>query len=127
MTKTIILVPLKEKDAKSVRRAFAKEMKKLPAQMRLTLTYDRGKEMAEHRLFTKQTGIKVYFAHPQSPWERGTNENTNGLIRRFFPKGTDFTKVTRKEIKAVQNSLNGRPRKSLGFLTPFEIFNKLLH
>lgn len=126
-TRTTILVPLKEKDALAVRKAFAKETKKLPAQMKLSLTYDRGKEMAEHELFTKETKIQVYFANPYSPWQRGTNENTNGLIRRYFPKGTDFNKITRKEIKRVQDSLNGRPRKVLEYFTPFEIFEKLLH
>lgn len=125
-TRTTILVPLKEKHAKAVRRAFARETKKLPDQMKLSLTYDRGKEMSEHQLFTKQTKIQVYFAHPQSPWERGTNENTNGLIRRYFPKGTDFNKIQRKEIKAVQDSLNGRPRKVLKYLTPFEAIESLL-
>ena len=125
-TRTTILVPLKEKDAKAVRKAFARETKHLPKQMKLSLTYDRGKEMAEHQLFTKQTKIQVYFAHPQSPWERGTNENTNGLIRQFFPKGTDFNKIKRKEIKAVQDLLNGRPRKTLGYLKPFEVFEELL-
>lgn len=126
-TRTTILVPLDQMyDAQEVRRAFAKETKKLPTQMKLTLTYDRGKEMSEHKLFTKQTKIKVYFAHPQSPWERGTNENTNGLIRQFFPKGTDFSKVSRKEIKRVQNILNGRPRKVLNWFTPFEVFDKIV-
>ncbi|MBI4067060.1 IS30 family transposase [Candidatus Gottesmanbacteria bacterium] len=125
-TRTTILVPLREKDAKAVRKAFAKETKKLPSQMKLSLTYDRGKEMSEHQLFTKQTKIQVYFAHPQSPWERGTNENTNGLIRRYFPKGTDFNKIQRKEIKEAQDSLNGRPRKVLKYLTPFEVFEDLL-
>jgi IS30 family transposase len=126
-TRTTILVPLKEKDAPAVRKAFAKETKHLPVQMKQSLTYDRGKEMAEHELFTKETKIQVYFADPYSPWQRGTNENTNGLIRRYFPKGTDFSKLTRKEIKAVQDSLNGRPRKILGYLTPFEVFGSLLH
>jgi len=114
-------------DAKVVRLAFAKEVKRLPRQMKLSLTYDRGKEMAEHELFTKQTKIQVYFAHPQSPWERGTNENTNGLIRQYFPKGTDFSRLSRKEIKAVQDQLNDRPRKVLGYLKPFEVFEDLLH
>lgn len=127
-TRTTILVPLDQMyDATVVRKAFAKETKKLPIQMKLSLTYDRGKEMSEHELFTKDTKIQVYFAHPNSPWERGTNENTNGLIRQFFPKGTDFSKIKRKEIKAVQELLNGRPRKVLNWLTPFEVFEDLLH
>jgi IS30 family transposase len=125
-TRTVILVPLKNKSAIEVRKAFAKEIKKLPKQMRLTLTYDQGREMAQHKLFTKETEMQVYFAHPKSPWERGTNENTNGLIRQFFPKGTDFTKVTRKEIKRVQDLLNGRPRRTLDYRTPFDVMNKLL-
>jgi IS30 family transposase len=125
-TRTVILVPLKSKKAPVVRRAFAREMRRLPKQMRLSLTYDQGREMAEHKLFTKQTRIKVYFAHPQSPWERGTNENTNGLIRQFFPKGTDFRTVSRKKIKYVQHLLNERPRKVLGWKTPCEAMQELL-
>jgi len=125
-TRTTILVPLKKKDAESVRKAFVREAKNLPRQMRLSMTYDRGKEMAEHKLFTKNTGMKVYFAHPYSAWERGTNENTNGLIRQFFPKGTDFKQVSRYQIKKVQDLLNGRPRKILEWQTPHEAFQKLL-
>lgn len=126
-TRTVILVPLVKKDAISVRKAFAREMKKLPAQMKLSLTYDQGKEMSEHRLFTKETKIKVYFAHPGSPWERGTNENTNGLIRQFFPKGTEFDKVSRYEIKKAQKMLNGRPRRALNYQKPYEVFNELIN
>jgi len=125
-TRTTILVPLKNKTAEEVRRAFARETKKLPAHMRLSMTYDQGNEMAEHKLFTKETQIQVYFAHPASPWERGTNENTNGNIRQFFPKGTDFSKISRREVKHVQHLLNGRPRKVLGYATPYEVFNPLL-
>jgi len=121
-TRTTILVPLKEKDAYAVRKAFAKETRKLPKHMKLSLTYDRGKEMAEHKLFTKETAIQVYFADPYAPWQRGTNENTNGLIRQYFPKGTDFAKIPRKEVKRVQDLLNGRPRKVLKWQTPFEAF-----
>jgi IS30 family transposase len=126
-TRTTIIVPLKTKDAASVRKAFAREMKSLPRQMKLSLTYDRGMEMAEHKLFTKETKMQVYFADPYSPWQRGTNENTNGLIRQYFPKGTDFTTITRKEIKRVQNLLNGRPRKALAFETPYEAFTRLIN
>jgi len=126
-TRTTILVPLLNKDAVSVRKAFAQEMKKVPQQMKLSLTYDQGREMSEHKLFTKNTKIKVYFAHPGSPWERGTNENTNGLIRQFFPKGTEFDKVSRTEIKQVQDMLNGRPRKSLNWKKPYEVFDELIN
>ena len=123
-TRTVILVHLKAKDATSVRKAFEKELKTLPDQMRLSMTYDNGKEMAQHKLFTKNTKIKVYFAHPYSPWERGTNENTNGLIRQYFPKGTDFNTITKKEIKLVQHQLNARPRKILNWKTPREVFQE---
>jgi IS30 family transposase len=126
-TRSLILVPLKAKDAMSVRKAFARELKSLPQQMKLSMTYDRGKEMTEHVLFTKHTNMKVYFCHPNSPWERGTNENTNMLIRDFFPKGTDFSKLLRKEIKHVQRLLNERPRKTLLWKTPKEAFNSLLN
>ena len=108
-------------------KAFAKEVKKLPKQMKLSMTYDQGREMARHKLFTNITGVKVYFAHPRSPWERGTNENTNGLIRQFFPKGTEFNKVSRYEVKKVQDLLNGRPRAALNFQKPYEVFNQLIN
>lgn len=126
-TRTVILIPIKNKSAEVVAKAFAKEVKKLPEQMKLTMTYDQGREMAQHKLFTKITGVKVYFAHPRSPWERGTNENTNGLIRQYFPKGTDFTKVSRYTVKKAQDRLNGRPRKTLNFQTPYEVFNTLIN
>lgn len=125
-TRTTILVPLDKKDAVSVRSSFAKEFRALPQQMKLSLTYDRGSEMAQHKLFAKQTKMKVYFADPYSPWQRGTNENTNGLIRQFFPKSTDFKTISRRKIKKVQDLLNGRPRKILGYQTPYEVFNQLL-
>lgn len=125
-TRYVLLVPLDKKDAYSVRTAFAKATKKIPQHLKKTLTYDRGTEMAEHKLFTKETKIQVYFADPHSPWQRGTNENTNGLIRQFFPKGTDFKNVTKKEIQHVQDLLNDRPRKALDFYKPDEVFSKLL-
>lgn len=126
-TRTTILIPVKSKEAEAIAKAFAKEVKKLPQQMKLSMTYDQGREMAQHKLFTKISGIKVYFAHPRSPWERGTNENTNGLIRQFFPKGTEFNKVSRYEVKKVQDLLNGRPRAALGFKKPYQVFNQLIN
>ena len=125
-TRTVILVPLKKKDAFSVRNAFEKEIKKLPKQMKQSLTYDRGMEMFEHKLFTEHTKMQVYFADPYSPWQRGTNENTNGLLRQYFPKGTDLSLIPKKEIKRVQRQLNARPRKVLGYRTPYESFNSLI-
>jgi IS30 family transposase len=127
VTRMTFLVKLKSKDATSVREAFAQEFQHLPEGLKRSLTYDQGQEMAEHKLFTKDTKIQVYFAHPHSPWERGTNENTNDLVRQFFPKGTDFSKVSYKRIKEVQSLLNDRPRKVLEFFTPHEVFNEMLH
>ena len=125
-TRTTILVPLKAKDATTVRRAFARTVKRLPREMRISLTHDRGTEMYEHELFTKDTKVQVYFADPYSPWQRGTNENTNGLIRQFFPKSTDFSKVSVRELKRVQRLLNERPRGTLHWKTPQEVFTNLI-
>ena len=124
-TRTTLIVPLRAKDALSVRTAFARTVKRLPQEVFLSLTHDRGTEMHQHELFTKETRVQVYFADPQSPWQRGTNENTNGLIRQFFPKGTDFNQVSRTEIKRVQRLLNERPRKVLDWKTPKEAFATL--
>ena len=126
-TRLTLLVKIKNQEADTVRKAFAREFRKLPEGLRQTLTYDRGKEMAHHKLFTKDTKITVYFAHPHSPWERGTNENTNSLVRQFFPKDTDFSKISEKKLKIVQEKLNNRPRKVHNFYTPNEVFHKLLH
>ncbi len=125
-TRYTILVPLTAKDAESVRKAYARELGSLPKEIAKTLTYDQGKEMSQHKQFTIATGIAVYFAHPGSPWERGTNENTNGLIRQYFPKGTDFDKVSVHEIKRVQRQLNDRPRAVLHFRKPDEVINQLI-
>jgi IS30 family transposase len=125
-TRYTILVPLNAKDATSVRKAYAKELRSLPREITKTLTYDQGKEMSGHKQFTLDTGIAVYFAHPGSPWERGTNENTNGLIRQYFPKGTEFDKVSVREIKRVQRELNDRPRAVLQWQKPTEVINHLV-
>ena len=126
-TRMIFLVRLKDKDAQTVRIAFARKFKYLPDGLKRSLTYDNGQEMAEHNLFTKNTRIQVYFAHPHSPWERGTCENTNDILRQFFPKGINFNKVSLRQINRVQNLVNDRPRKILDFSTPHEVFVKLLH
>jgi len=125
-TRFLMLVPLKTKRSEEVRKSFARKIKRLPEQLRQTLTYDQGAEMTQHKLFTQQTRMKVYFAHPQSPWERGTNENTNGLIRQFFPKGMDLSKVSHRQIKRVEYLLNDRPRKVLGWDKPCEAFKEVL-
>lgn len=98
----------------------------IPSALMRTVTWDQGMEMASHMSFTERTGVKVYFCDPHSPWQRGTNENTNGLIRDYFPKGTDFTKVTDEEVREMQDQLNGRPRETLGWKNPAEALAKLL-
>jgi len=110
----------------TARKAFAEEFRRLPKGLKRTLIYDQGAEIAQHKLFTKETEITVYFTHPHSPWERGTSENTNGLIRQYFPRGTDFTKVTKNKLKQVQDELNDRSRKTLNWYTPHEKFSELL-
>jgi transposase, IS30 family len=126
-TRYTILVPIRDqKDALSVREAYTQAFKAIPEQLRKTMTYDQGKEMSQHEQLTIDTGLQVFFAHPGSPWERGTNENTNGLIRQYFPKGTDFNQVTFDEIKEVERRLNNRPRKVLNYYKPDEVFLKLV-
>lgn len=124
-TRFTLLVPLKEKNAYAVRRAMAKAFKRIPKEMKKSLTYDRGTEMSQHKLFTRETKIRVFFADPYSLWQRGTNENTNGLIRQYFPKGSDLSQVSVGQMRAVEQKLNSRPRKVLGFYTPSEKFYAL--
>jgi IS30 family transposase len=112
--------------AEAVRDAIASAIATLPEQLRRSLTWDRGKEMAQHAQLRIDTGIEVYFADPHSPWQRGTNENTNGLLRQYFPKGTDLSRWSRDELDAVAATLNSRPRKTLGWKTPAESLNDQL-
>jgi len=121
-----LIVPLKAKDAFTVRESFAAAFERIPKKFAKTLTYDRGREMSQHKPFTEKTKIKVYFADPYSPWQRGTNENTNGLIRQYFPKGTDFSKVSVSALAEAERRLNGRPRKTLGYYTPAEKYYELI-
>jgi IS30 family transposase len=109
-----------------MKNALASTISTLPEQLRRSLTWDRGKEMSAHAQFKIQTGIPVYFADPQSPWQRGTSENTNGLLRQYFPKGTDLSRWSAEEIEAVANALNTRPRKTLRWQTPAEVLNQHL-
>ena len=113
-----MLVKIKGKDTASVVSALSRQVRKLPIELRQSLTWDRGTELAHHKLFTIATDVKVYFCDPQSPWQRGTNENTNGLLRQYFPKGTNLSGFSQADLNKVARRLNERPRKTLGFHTP---------
>jgi IS30 family transposase len=106
--------------------ALTRSITTLPEQLRKTLTWDRGKELSSHALFALETGTRVFFADPHSPWQRPTNENTNGLLRQYFPKGTDLSRWSAEDLEAVAHTLNNRPRKILGWKTPAEIFEEQL-
>jgi IS30 family transposase len=118
--------PVSGHDAEAVREAIADAILTLPEQLRRSLTWDQGAEMAQHPQLRINTGLQVYFCDPQSPWQRGTNENTNGLLRQYFPRGTDLARHTAEDLAAVAATLNGRPRKTLGWRTPAEVLNKHL-
>ena len=122
-TRYVLLAKVNGKDTETVINALIRQAHKLPRELYKSLTWDRGKEMADHERFTLATDIKVYFCDPQSPWQRGSNENTNGLLRQYFPKGTDLSVHSQAKLNAVARQLNERPRKTLNYETPAERFN----
>ncbi len=123
-TRYVMLARVDSKDTETVINALIKHAHKLPRELYKSLTWDRGKEMADHKRFTLATDIKVYFCDPQNPWQRGSNENTNGLLRQYFPKGTDLSVHSQAKLNAVARQLNERPRKTLDFETPAERFSQ---
>jgi IS30 family transposase len=122
-TRYVMLVKVANKDTRTVVSALISQSRKLPGELYKSLTWDRGKELAAHKRFTLATDIDVYFCDPRSPWQRGSNENTNGLLRQYFPKGTDLSVYSQAELNKVARQLNERPRKTLAFATPAERFN----
>ncbi len=125
-TRYVMLVKVASKDTETVINALIKNARKLPQELYQSLTWDRGKEMADHKCFTLATDINVYFCDPQSPWQRGSNENTNGLLRQYFPKGVDISDYSQAQLNAVARKLNERPRKTLNYETPAERFSQLV-
>jgi len=123
-TRYVMLVKVVSKDSETLTNALIKNARKLPQELYKSLTWDRGTEMADHKRFTLATDIKVYFCDPYNPWQRGTNENTNGLLRQYFPKGTDISAYSQARLNAVARRLNTRPRKTLNYETPAERFNQ---
>jgi IS30 family transposase len=123
-TRYVMLVKVKAKDTETVINALIQQAHTLPRELHKSLTWDRGKEMADHKRFALATDIKVYFCDPQSPWQRGSNENTNGLLRQYFPKGTDLSVHSQAKLNAVARQLNERPRKTLDYETPAERFSQ---
>ncbi|MBU2811986.1 IS30-like element ISCARN114 family transposase [Acidithiobacillus thiooxidans] len=117
----VILARVEDATAEAILESFTRRLRTLPKSFRQTLTYDQGREMARHQELERNTGICVYFADPHSPWQRPTNENTNGLLRQYFPKGTDLSEYSQRRLTQVAEELNNRPRKSLGFRTPAEV------
>ena len=126
-TRLVLLARMDGTDAKRAYQGFTKKLRHVPTPLRKTLTYDRGKEMAEHERLAQRLAIQIFFADPHSPWQRGTNENTNGLLRQYLPKGTDLSVYTQRELNAIAHRLNTRPRTCLDFATPLVVFTQLRH
>ena len=122
----VLLHWLRGRTAEHVRRALTHKLSRLPTELRLALTWDQWKEMAEHAQFTIDTQIAVYFCDPRSPWQRSTNENSNGLLRQYFPKNADLSLYIRAELDAVARELNNRPRQTLGWMKPSEVSSRFV-
>ena len=125
-TRYVMLVKVAGKDTETVVNALIKNARKMPQELYKSLTWDRGHEMADHKRFTLATDISVYFCDPHSPWQRGSNENTNGLLRQYFPKGIDISLYSQAQLNAIARKLNERPRKTLNYETPAERFSQLV-
>ncbi len=123
-TRYVMLVKVAGKDTETVVSGWIKHARQLPRELYKSLTWDRGKEMADHKRFTLATDIKVFFCDPQNPWQRGTNENTNGLVRQYLPKGIDLSDYSQAKLNAIARRLNERPRKTLNYDTPAQRFNQ---
>jgi IS30 family transposase len=121
----MLLALPEDRRAVTVAEVMQQQITTLPAQLRRSITWDQGIEMADHARFTVDTGIPIYFCHPHAPWERGTNENTNGLLRHYLPRTSDLSVHSQPELDDIAAEVNSRPRKRLGYLTPSEVFNQL--
>lgn len=126
MSRSVLLAKMPDASAASALQAFTNKLHSLVEPLRQTMTYDQGKEMSRHTELTQATGVKVYFCDPHSPWQRGSCENTNGLLRQYMPKGTDLSVYSQAELDAIADRLNTRPRKTLGWLTPLQVLAKVL-
>jgi IS30 family transposase len=126
-TRFVMLLKIERPTAEQVGDAMQRKIVTLPAELRRSVTWDQGPEMSKHREFTVATGVPVYFCDPRSPWQRGTNENTNGLLRQYFPKGTDVSVHSQRDLDKVARELNGRPRKTLGWVPPLERLAEVMH
>jgi IS30 family transposase len=125
-TRFVLLHLPEDRTAATVEAAMRKAIRTLPAELMRSVTWDQGSELAGHKRFTLKTGIPIYFCDPHSPWQRGSNENTNGLLRQYMPKGTDLSKLSAKDLAVIQRSLNNRPRETLGFMKPSEKLAELV-
>jgi IS30 family transposase len=121
----VMLVKLDGGTAPDILNGFSRRMKSIPPPLRKTLTYDQGKEMALHQTLSANLNIDIFFCDPHSPWQRGSNENANGLIREFLPKGTDLSLITHQQLSYIEQALNHRPRKILGFESPHQVFSRM--